>query len=194
MKCPYCGVGIVGKDNCSECVWPYSVVGWKSFKRNVKRLTLDTGCINAKEKNSALNTLESWIKEGKIETQRASPFLKEFRGPDRHVKKAQQIPKPPPLFRLGGSMLGGGDILAGPDLKDEISKILFPTVKTLNQNQENDVQHLHEHIQSGGDIFVTLNPNDFMVDDKQEKLREIGVWVLTPKETVNLLRDLYEWT
>lgn len=194
MRCPHCGVGEIEKDNCSNCTWPYSLEGWKQYNRGIKRLSIDTGCINAKGNLASLNTLERWKNEGKLEIQRASSFLEEFRGPDHHVKKAKEISELPALFFLGSSILGRRDVLAGPDLRDVVKTILFPTVAILNQNQEYDVQHLHEHIRSGGDIFVTLNLKDFIYSGKKEKLRKYGVWVLTPDETLCLIDDLYGWS
>ncbi|MEK6599936.1 MAG: hypothetical protein AABY52_06325 [Deltaproteobacteria bacterium] len=193
-RCLMCGVGEIGTDNCSACTWPYSRAGWQRFRRGVKRITIDTGCINAKRKNEFLNKFEEWESQGKIQIQRATPFLEEFKGPPKHVEKAKDIETHPSVIMLDVSILGDGSVLAGPDLREAIQPILFPHTRTLTRNQLNDLRHLHEHIETGGDIFVTLNTNDFIANSKQELLKKLGVWVLTPKETVDLIRDIYGWS
>ena len=72
----------------------------------------------------------------------------------------------PGLFTIGSSMLGGGDVLAGPDLQDELRGILF-SHPTLTRNQLSDIQHLHEHIRTGGDIFVSTDGKAFLNDGRQ---------------------------
>jgi hypothetical protein len=89
-------------------------------------------------------------------------------------------------------MLSGGDVLAGPDLADSIRSVLFPTTRVLTQSQQNDVQHLRQHVRAGGDVFVT-NDKDFIKNGKQIRFCMMGVWVLLPVEVVDLLSCLYGW-
>ena len=95
--------------------------------------------------------------------------------------------------RFGRSALGGPDVLAGPDLPGELRQILFPTASPLTENQRNDVEHLRLHVRTGGDVFVTLNPNDFITRGRHEMLRSFGIWVLSPGELVGLLKESYGW-
>jgi hypothetical protein len=88
--------------------------------------------------------------------------------------------------------LGGPDVLAGPDLGDELHRILFPTTPALTANQRHDVDHLRAHVRTGGDVFVTLNPNDFITRGRQERLRSIGIWVMSPNQLVHLLAALFD--
>ncbi|MGH8831860.1 MAG: hypothetical protein ACREXV_12315 [Polaromonas sp.] len=148
--------------------------------------------MNAKGRDPDLNTLERWAATGSLELQRSEAMLRELAGEAR-VEKAQRLASHPELFTLGSSILGGPDVLAGPDLPDELQQILFPTAKPLTDNQRHDVEHLRLHVRTGGDIFVTLNPNDFITRGRQETLRSFGIWVLSPKELVGLLSEIYGW-
>jgi hypothetical protein len=187
-----CGIGQIRENNCAACSWPYSIEGWKKFSLGLRRITIDTCCINAKQKNDFLNKLGEWERAGKIEIQKASPLLEEFKGPVSHLKKAEQIDNHPPIAIFGATMLGDGSVYAGPDLIKDIQSILFPNVKTLSENQMRDIQHLREHVWTGGHIFVTIDKH-FINAVKKETLRQLGVWVLTPEETVDLIRKVYNW-
>jgi hypothetical protein len=154
---------------------------------------LDTGCVNAKGLDPDLNTLERWAAAGHLELQRSNAMLGEITGAPR-VTKARRFPQHPRLFTLGPSALGGPGVLAGPDLADKFQQILFPTANPLTQNQRYDVEHLRLHVRTGGDAFVTMNPNDFITRGRQETLRSFGVWVLSPGDLVRLLIELYGWS
>jgi hypothetical protein len=118
-------------------------------------------------------------------------MLKELSG-DARIAKAKSLGTQPGVFTLGSSVLGGGDVLAGEDLGDELKRLLFPTADPLTQNQTNDIEHLRAHIRTGGDIFVTLD-SDFIAHGRQDALRSIGVWVLRPAEATMLLKEVYGW-
>lgn len=119
-------------------------------------------------------------------------MLGELAGEAR-VAKARSLEPHPGLITLGRSALGGPDVLGGPDLPGELQQILFPTAKPLTENQRYDVEHLRLHVRTGGDVFVTLNPNDFITRGRQQTLRSFGMWVLSPSELVGLLAELYGW-
>lgn len=190
VKCGHRNIG--GAASCLRCTWPFSRNAWSTSKLQIRRVTLDTGCVNAKGRNLDLNKLERWASEGRLELQRSEAMLSELTGEAR-VGKARSLPPHPHLFTLDSSVLGGADVLAGPDLPGEIQQILFPTAKPLTENQRHDVEHLRLHIRTGGDVFVTLNPNDFITRGRQETLRSFGVWVLPPSELVGLLTESYGW-
>ena len=130
---------------------------------------------------------------GLIEIQRADVFMKELKGPAR-VAKAKKVSPHPELFTIGLSTIGGDHVLAGPDLTQDIQEIIFPTTQSLTRNQANDVRHLSQHVRVGGDIFLTLNVNDFIKHGKHAALAERGILVFTPEEAVSLLKRLYNWT
>ncbi len=119
-------------------------------------------------------------------------MLDELTGKAR-VTKARSLAPHPGLFTLGHSALDGPDVLAGPDLPAELQQILFPTANPLTENQRNDVKHLRLHVRTGGDVFVTLNPNDFITRGRHEMLRSFGIWVLSPSDLVRMLTELYGW-
>ena len=192
-ECVKCGHrNVAGATACAQCTWPFSREAWTSTKQRIRRVTLDTGCVNAKGLDADLNTLEQWAASGCLELQRSGAMLQELSGEAR-VAKAKSLPPHPGLFTLGVSALGGPDVLAGPDLPKELEQILFPTAHPLTDNQRYDVEHLRLHVRTGGDVFVTLNPNDFITRGRHETLRSFGIWVLSPDELVGLLRELYGW-
>lgn len=176
---------------CRDCTWPFTLRAWASTARKIRRVTIDTCCINAKQARADLNTLERWASEGRIILERSAAMLKELKG-DMRVKKAHSLPGHPHLFRFGNAF--GDGVLAGPDIPAELQRILFPDTKTLTDNQKLDVEHLRLHVQTGGDVFVTLNPNDFIARGRQATLVSFGIWVTTPNELVSLLGQLYAWS
>lgn len=90
--------------NCSACTWPYSPEGWAFTTRKVRRITLDTGCVNAKRSDEHLNLIEAWQAQGLIELQRSKVFLEELKG--WRVEKGASIRAHPPPWWFGP--LGGG--------------------------------------------------------------------------------------
>ncbi len=119
-------------------------------------------------------------------------MLGELEGETR-VEKATSLAEHPGLFILDESVLDGPNVFAGPDMGVELQQVLFPTAQPLTDNQRHDVEHLRLHVLTGGDVFVTLNRNDFITRGRQEALRAGGIWVFEPPELVELLKNLYEW-
>lgn len=177
---------------CTACSWPLTMEAWDRVTPRTLTLTIDTCCINARQQDADLNQLEQWAKEKRIKLRQAEELMKELKG-DARVAKAQAIGGlPTNFFILGSSSLDSGDIFKGPDMRDELRAILFPKVHTLTPNQQSDVNHLSQHVQSGGDIFVTLNTNDFIKEGKKETLGKFGIGVFHPAEVVHLIRRLFE--
>ncbi len=191
-ECAKCGyTNSANAQACIKCTWPFNQNAWTSTTLKIRRITLDTSCINAKGRNPDLNILERWEKAGHLDLQRSDVMLKELVGEER-IAKAKLLGTLPELFSFPG-LLSGSAVLAGPDLHRELQNILFPTAKLLTENQLFDVEHLRLHVRMGGDVFVTLNSNDFITRGRQDVLASFGVWVLSPAEVVSLLRDLYGW-
>ena len=193
FECVKCGHrNKKGDMACARCTWPFTHEEWKTTTLRPRRITLDTGCINAKGRNPDLNVLEDWAQTGQIEFQHTDAMLKELRGEYR-VQKASSLPAQPKLFTLDVSVLGGPDVLAGPDMNAELRRVLFPTANPLTENQKRDVEHLFHHVRTGGDLFVTLNTNDFIAHGRQDILCLVGIWVVTPPQAVGLLKDAHGW-
>jgi hypothetical protein len=151
--------------------------------------------VNAKQAHADLNLLERWATEGRIVLERSEVFLRELKGSFR-VAKAQQLAPHQPVWELGvpgRSELGLTTPLAGPDVGDEVTDVLFPTTAAPNSNQLADVEHLREHVIHGADVFVTLDEDDFIRGGKRERLQRQGIWVFTPAEVTRLLIELYGW-
>jgi len=193
VECVKCGgSNPEGSEACSRCTWPFARSAWSSAKLKIGRITLDTGCVNAKGHDNNLNTLERWAAEGHLELQRSAVMLQELKGEGR-VAKAKSLDPHPELFDLNVSILGSRDVLAGPDIPEHLQRILFPTANPITDNQRFDVEHLRLHVRCGGDVFVTLNPNDFITRGRQSVLASFGIWVMSPQELVVLLTELYGW-
>lgn len=166
-ECVKCGHrNPVGAAACTRCTWPFSRDTWKTSKLRIRRVTLDTGALNAKGRDPDLNTLERWARWGYLELQRSQAMLGELAGEAR-VEKAQSLDAHPCPHTLDSSVLDGPDVLAGPDLPEALQQILFPTANPLTENQRYDVQHLRLHVRTVADVFVTLNPNDFITRGRQ---------------------------
>ena len=181
-------------DFCAECTWPFSLDAWSQSIHRVRRITIDTCCINSKRQDPALNKLEQWAERDCLELQRADEMLIEVLRPggEGFIDKVLATEEHPGLFTIGSSMIGGGDVLAGPNLQDELRGILFPH-PTLTRNQLSDIQHLHEHIRTGGDIFVSTDGKAFLNDGRQGKLHRMGIWVFRPNALVDFLKSIYAW-
>lgn len=180
---------------CQDCAWPLALDAWRGSHHRIRRVSLDTGCVNAKRQNIYLNLLERWADDGLIALERSGAFLAELKGYLRR-QKAEAIAPHRPVWRLGipgMSELGVNTFLAGPDVGDEVAPVLFPTAATLTANQAADVEHLRQHVITGADVFVTLNERDFIRRGKQQRLRHQGIWVLTPQGATQLLAELYGW-
>ena len=52
--------------------------------------------------------------------------------------------------------------------------LLFPTTMVLQVNHLRDIEHLRQHVRTGGDAFVTLD-GDFL-DARRQRLQQIGIW------------------
>ena len=178
---------------CVGCTWPFTLHAWRTTRFAIRRVTLDTGCINVKGADVDLSTLERWAHEGKITLERSDELLRELHGAAR-IAKAGALKPHPDVWRLGISRLGLDTLLAGPDMQEPIRETLFPTTASLSPNQQADVEHLRAHVFTGGDVFVTKNPRDFMRWGKQGVFSKLGIWVLSPSELVTLLEDLYHWS
>ena len=193
MECVKCGEqNVGGVEACARCTWPFSLPAWKATSFWIRRITIDTGSLNAKGQTQELQTLERLEAEGRIELQRSDAMFQELGGEAR-VTKAYSLRSQPGLFAPDTSVLARPDAPAGPDLRSELEEILFPDGHPLTDEQAHDVEHLRRHVLAGGDVFVTLNVNDFVLRGRSEELRARGIWVLTPLELVTLLSELYEW-
>ena len=177
--------------SCQACSWPFSLPAWPNIACRVYRVSLDTGCLNTKREDQSLNKLEEWAERSYLELERSQEMLNEVqrdRG-GRFFDAAVALGEQPSRLPYADSPLGGGDVLAGKELWNEIAGILFPT-SSLIERQVSDVQHLYEHVCTGGDVFVTLDRKGFIKNERQQALRLRGIWVFTPDEAVQLLDNL----
>jgi hypothetical protein len=193
-ECVKCGHGNVAEATaCADCLWPFVLTAWQNSTHRIRRVTLDTGCVNAKQQDGDLNVLERWAMEGRLNLERSPVLLPELKGATRR-QKAQQLAPHPAVWVLDESCLDVDTTLAGPDVGHELRSVLFPTTARLTSSQGTDVEHLRSHVRSGADAFVTRNPRDYIRRGKQASLQQRGIWVFTPRELVELLNALYRWS
>ncbi len=164
------------------------------------KITIDTNLINSKQKLPAMNKLEQWRDEGKLEivgTQRLKREVADYKNDIASAKEAS-IPNvsEPMVWDIsawGESKWGAeGEI---PEYK-ELAKTIFPTVPLdkLNQNQQNDVMHLMGHADCDSDIFVTSNIKDFINDGRREQLKaKFQIVTMTAEEVVADFSTRYGW-
>ena len=196
FECVKCGLSRAdGSDACPTCTWPFTLEAWRKTTYQIRRVTLDTCCINSRQRHSSLNKLEEWNTQGHIELQRAYEMLNELAKPggEKFLQKASTFSDHPPLFILGSSFLDSGHVLAGPDWWLTIKNALFPRPQ-ITHRQHSDIEHLRQHVRTGGDVFVTLNTKDFINHGKQETLQHLGIWVFDPDALVVFLQDRYRWS
>ena len=194
IECVKCGeTNPHDVDACGRCTWPFSQETWSSTNYALRRVTIDTSCINVKKKDPNLNALEDLAAEGKIQLQRSHVLVEELKGRKR-LEKAESVDAHPPIWAIGFGSLGIDTNIAGPDLAEPIKDVMFPTANVLTTNQEYDLEHLRSHVLTGGDAFVTRNPRDFVVRGKSQSLSRLGIWVFEPQNLVAFLVELYGWS
>ena len=167
------------------------------------RLTIDTNCVNAKSREAAMNTLERWAEEGKVQLDGSLRFDMETKKYARAVParsatiaaktgKINDVSEPANFDAsfLDESYCDG----EGPDF-EEIASVLFPSMRRddveKDENKANDVMHLVSHASGGGSIFVTKDEKDFIKGHRRDVLKDKwGIVVMTPDEAVEHLRGL----
>ncbi len=162
------------------------------------RITIDTNCINATRKIKAVNTLERWETEGKIQLDATTRLLLETGNHSaRRAKSAAMNNIAEPAI-LGQSFLDVAYIPSlGPQF-DQVAAVLFPGMRPdqveADTNKANDVMHLLSHHDGGGDFFVTNDSKDFIKADRRQLLRaRFGIVVMTAAEMVEHLSSEYSW-
>lgn len=200
FECVKCGqLNEEGAGACERCTWPFSLEAWSKTKFLIKRVTVDTSCINIKKQDADLNLLEKWAGERRFSLDKSVALLDDLSNADpnnpltqKWIEKSLSYEPHPPVLTFPWTF-GDGAVFGGPDMEDELHDILFPTTMDLTLNQKRDVEHLRSHVFTGGDVFITKNPKDFIVRGKQEKLSRLGIWVFAPNELVNIFSSVYGW-
>ena len=143
-------------------------------------ITLDTCVINSKGKLLAMNKLEQWHDEEKIQLditdimeRESTPKSSQWQKQDKYVFQCLRPDK-----------------IKYPLRFDIFKNILFPNVKILNGRQKMDVNQICAHLKYGNEFFVT---NDKNFIRHRENLNKNDVFILTPDECVQLLMKKYGW-
>lgn len=142
-------------------------------------LTIDTNVINARGKLSAMNKLEEWHDQYKVELMVSDVMENELiHGSPQYHKQVKYI------FHF---LRPGQDY---PILFKKFRTILFSTAAKLTKQQIADINHIIAHQKYRHDIFVT-NDNNFI--RHRSELKGEGIRVMTPKECVEFLKKIYGW-
>lgn len=169
------------------------------------KLTLDTNCIinlldYKSESAMSVDELAEILRyglEGNVNiaiTTKVDSDVNKDKDQDRKseiLKRISMFPTIGTVFRLNGSKLNGGDVLADTEhqtMEDEIKKILFPNLKKDDPrygNKINDIDHLIGHKINQRDIFVT---DDQQILKKAGTLESsIGIKIMDPKKALEYI-------
>ena len=163
------------------------------------KLTIDTNIINVRGKLPAVNTLERWQAEGKVQligTERLKDETASHKKASQKVNSMPNVSEPMVLgvSRLGHAYLAGEN--SGPGFM-ELAQVLFPNQKdplSLSNGDTNDVMHLVSHAHSKNEVFVTNNTKHFIANGRREKLKDgFGIVIMTPEEVVDHLSARHGW-
>jgi len=173
------------------------------------RITIDTCLINVKRKLVAVNKLEEFDNQKKIQLVATDRLIMETENHSDRLKKAESYESIAEPFTIGYSRIGRAYISDGlkrPSFHD-IAAILFPDIKVkdLTENQSNDVMHLMAHIHSDSEYFVTNNTKDFIDSKKtnqnrdggyknfkRNQLKDMGIIVYTPDDILMVLETEHD--
>lgn len=192
--CVKCGhVNSDDAQKCADCEWPLVLTAWKSSRFTIRRITVDTCCINARQHDEAMNRLERWDAQGKLVLERTPAMTRELKGSGR-IEKSARLASQQPVWVLGASTLGRDTFPAGPDRGEALVRELFPDARKMISNDYEDAEHLRMHVIHGADAFVTNDKRAFLLGGRQEYQRRMGVWIFQPPELVQLLEALHAWS
>ena len=154
------------------------------------RITVDSNSINGKGEDEAVNTLERWEREGKVELVATDRLLEEVGGYEGSVRKAEAMDQAGEVFTLGFATLGDGQLVEEwRDLPDvvELGRAIFGRQK-LTRNHENDLVALVAHVNATSDYFMTTDGDFQRLTPRQ--VERFGLKIRTPRQIVEeLLRS-----
>ncbi|MEK6710250.1 MAG: hypothetical protein AABZ64_06700 [Nitrospinota bacterium] len=147
------------------------------------RLTVDTSALNARGSVPAMNLIERWAAEGRVELFVPPEVLEEARAHRGRKGRAMYAAKARALD--GGIRAAGeGDAAAGGMTPEEAGAILFPHTQPgrMTPSQRRDARIVALHRRMGNDVFLTLDTRHFIQKGRRERLAARGVRVMTPAE------------
>ena len=164
------------------------------------KITIDSNLINVRGAIQEMNEIEELHQEGKIDivgAQRLYDEMKDYNSDAFDKAKGYENISEP--FTIGYSAIGSAYIAGEDDIPSfhAFASILFPDqdIKSLNENQTNDIMHIIAHAHSDADIFLTNNSKDFidakrsninrgedLKNYKRHQLSDFNITVMTPRE------------
>lgn len=169
---------------------------WLQDSGMTLRVTIDTNCINVKQAHFCMNQIEDIARRGKIKLTTTFAISEDLdfdktQFSEARRTKALRLPMARSGFMIGHSMVGGPDVIGGPNVYehvDSIAEIIVPATnwEDIHTNSQRDILHLAGHLTYGWELFVT---EDKGILKHALKLAELGVEVLTPQETLQYLKD-----
>ncbi|OGL61285.1 MAG: hypothetical protein A3I72_16105 [Candidatus Tectomicrobia bacterium RIFCSPLOWO2_02_FULL_70_19] len=148
------------------------------------RLTIDTSALNARGSVPAMNLIERWAGEGRVELFVPPEVLAEARAHRGRKGRAMYAAKARALDGGAGGK-GGGEDRAGEKVRaGEMAAVLFPHTQParLTPSQRRDARILALHRRTGNDAFITLDTRHFIQKGRRERLAARGIRVMTPAE------------
>lgn len=157
------------------------------------KLTVDVGVLDSANQTVSVGTLQRWQTQGRVELVPAERS-REAREADAPYNWPG-APKRKPSWRGGkrGSSLqkesGGANFRT-------VAAILFPGKDPLRlaMGEINNIAHLIRHHSIHHEVFVTVNRQGFIDDGRRDGLKSaFGIVIMTPDETVAMLKELQGW-
>ncbi|MEQ1773856.1 MAG: hypothetical protein ABL891_08740 [Burkholderiales bacterium] len=160
----------------------------------LRRVTIDTNCINVKGQHPLVNALESLAERGMIKITSTFALAEDLRfdhtklGEARRLK-ASRLPQARSGFMVGHSKVGGPDVVGGPNVYahvDAIANVIAPMKawQDIESNTQRDILHLAAHRTYDWDIFIT---EDKGILRRSPELALLGIRVMSPQSALDHL-------
>jgi len=148
------------------------------------KIALDTSCLNIKQGNSVLNQLEELHQRGEIELVTSSVLEREQKNNlnsdcrEKYLEKIEFLSKKLEVAVVDQSRVG--QCVTCDSMLNERLKEIILEKQTSKSNDFYDYWILLTSVIHGCNYFMTTNTTDFIKNDKQERIEELGIKVRTP--------------
>lgn len=165
----------------------------------MRTITLDTNCINTKLGLKAINKLEEWHKQGRVEIVKTDVMDTELMSAESPSFREKALKKSASYHEDVGNGVWGdsrwGHFLWGRKSDEfpleKIRDLLFPQYNKLDEKgrkqADRDLMHLETHKKYDRDVFVTEDKH--FLDKKDVLNEQFGIRVLNPKKLVEEIVD-----
>jgi len=173
-------------------------------------ITVDYCCLDRNGESVDMATLRQWQDYGLVEIVATEAMEEEWDATNPNVKDKlrDQVLRLEKIFpeypsEIGKAVIGrsaigeGGTVRDDKDIYDychEFIELMFPNFASFGQGKKvssfQDAMHVSIHYLFNRDIFLTLD-SDFMRNRKKLSEKFDDLHILTPKECVSLLQEVF---